>query len=877
MKFLKVIKFILKFIVGCILSGMVVAIVGYFYYSQDLPDVVQLKDVRLQTPMQVLSSDGELIATFGERRRMPLKYDDMPPVLLNAVIATEDSRFYDHYGVDPVGILRAVYIGLKNHSFSQGGSTITQQVAKNFFLTPEKSIGRKIREMILAIRMEKELSKEEIIALYLNMINFGSRAYGVGSAAYTFFGKDAKDLTLSEAALLAGLPNAPSAYNPIYHPEKALQRRNWVLHRMLDQNFINQQEYEAAIADPLDVSYNVPQIAFSAPYVAEMARQFMYDKFGENAYTDGYKVYTTITKADQMAATNAITNNVINYDIRHGYRGPERTLWKANETAWDKEKIMSALGNYMCYNELCPAVVVDSNDTKATAITSDGEQITIPYEGVKWARAYINDSQQGPLPTTVSSVVKEGQQIWVRKNNNQWQLAQIPSINAALVSINADNGQIKALIGGFNYNISKFNRATQAIRQIGSTIKPFIYTAALDKGLTMSTMLNDAPIMRSNAGSEVWRPKNSPAVYQGPLRLRVGLSLSKNVMMVRALRAIGVNYAADYLERFGFPKDNISRHESLALGSASFTPLQVTRAYATIVNGGYLITPYLIERIDYSEGGTIYQHTPEIACHDCLVDLSYEKKDNTQAANLANVENAIQSTGSDEPEQSKLKAEDNMLLPSSDIKFENLINPDGTLAHPVDESKNNQSNYAPHVISSEVAFIMKDAMKSTVWGEPNGNWTATAWRSKALGRKDIGGKTGTTNASKDVWFAGFGANIVTVVWLGFDDHRRELGKARRDTLSDNSYISAEGGAVTANPVWNDYMKVALKDIPEQQDIKPASVIPVLIDRKTGLLAPQPGPDSIMEYFIEGTEPTKYPTTEVGTKVTDADGNTSELF
>lgn len=876
MKLLKVFKFLLKFIAGCILSGMVIAIAGYFYYSQDLPDVIQLKDVRLQTPMQVLSSEGELIASFGERRRIPLKYDAIPPVLLNAVIATEDSRFYEHYGVDPIGILRAMYIGLKNHSFSQGGSTITQQVAKNFFLTPEKSIGRKIREMILAIRIEKELSKQEIIALYLNMINFGSRAYGVGSAAYTFFGKEANELTLSEAALLAGLPNAPSAYNPIYHPEKALQRRNWVLHRMLDQNFIDQQQYEAAIAEPLDVAYHVPKIAFSAPYVAEMARQFMYDKFGEKAYTDGYKVYTTISKVDQVAATNSVTNNVINYDMRHGYRGPEKTLWKPSEQAWNKEKILAALDNYMCYGELCPAVVISSDDKKALAIMADGKQITIPFDGVKWARAYIDDNQQGPLPTAVSSVIKVGQQIWVRKQEQYWQLSQIPSINAALVSINADNGQIKALIGGFNYNLSKFNRATQAIRQIGSTIKPFIYTAALDKGLTMATMLNDAPILRSNAGSEAWRPKNSPAVYQGPLRLRVGMGMSKNVMMVRALRAIGVNYAADYLERFGFPRENIPRHESLALGSASFTPLQVTRAYATLANGGYLITPYLIDRIEYSEGGVIYQHAPEIACHDCLIELSYENKDNKQA-NLANVENAIQSSGSDEPEQSKLKAEDNMLLPSADIPFERLINPDGSVAQTIDESKNTGPNYAPHVISSEVAFLMKDAMKSTIWGEPNGDWTATAWRSKSLGRKDIGGKTGTTNASKDVWFAGFGANIVTTVWLGFDDHRRELGKARRDTLNDNSYISAEGGAVTANPVWNDYMKVVLKDVPVQQDIKPASIISILIDKKTGLLAPQSGNDALMEYFIEGTEPQKYPTQEVGTKVTDAEGNTSELF
>lgn len=865
MKLFKILKFLLKFAAGCFLSGIVIAIGGYFYYSQDLPDVIQLKDVRLQTPMQVLSSDGELIATFGERRRIPLNYEDMPPVLLNAVIATEDSRFYEHYGVDPVGIIRAMYIGLKNHRFTQGGSTITQQVAKNFFLTPEKSISRKIREMILAIRIEKELSKEEIIALYLNMINFGSRAYGVGSAAYTFFGKEAKDLTLSEAALLAGLPNAPSAYNPIYNPEKALQRRNWVLHRMLDQDLITNEQYEQAIAEPLNASYRVPKIEFSAPYVAEMARQFMYDKYGENAYTDGYRVYTTITKKDQVAATNAITDHIERYDLRHGYRGPEKTLWEAGESPWSKEKVVAALDNYMCYNDLCPAVVISDNDTQATAVLSNGTEITIPFAGVKWARKYINDKQQGPLPTTVSSVIKAGQQIWVKQVDEQWVLSQIPSVNAALVSINADNGQIKALVGGFNYNLSKFNRATQAIRQIGSTIKPFVYTAALEQGLTMATLLNDAPIMRSSAGSDVWRPKNSPAVYQGPLRLRVGLGLSKNVMMVRALRAIGVDYAADYLERFGFPKENIQRHESLALGSASFTPLQVTRAYATIVNGGYLVTPYLIERIEYNDSGDlIYQHVPEVACHDCLNEHNYGNED--RQANLDNVENEIVTSSSDEPEQSQLRADDTMLLPNPN----QLIAQGGS----VDGTADDAPSYAPHVISSEVAFIMKDAMKSTVWGEPNGGWNPTAWRTKSLGRRDVGGKTGTTNNSKDVWFVGFGANIVTTVWLGFDDHRRELGRARQNI---NAYPVGEGGSVTANPLWLDYMKVALEGVPEQKDVKPESVISVLIDMKTGLLAPQAGKSAKMEYFIEGTEPTRYAIPEVGTTVTDEDGNTSELF
>ncbi|MWN04720.1 PBP1A family penicillin-binding protein [Gilliamella sp. Pas-s95] len=839
-------KFILKLFIGLFLCALVIGIAGYAYYSKELPDVATLKDIRLQTPMQVLSKDGELIAIFGERRRTPLKYNEIPPMVVNAVIATEDARFYEHFGIDPIGIVRAMYIGLKHKGFSQGGSTITQQVAKNFFLTPEKSITRKAKEVILAIRMEKELSKEEIMALYLNMINFGSRAYGVAAASYTFFGKTPDQLTIDEAALLAGLPNAPSAYNPIAHPDRALTRRNWVLGRMLDQSYITQAQYNEAIKKPLSASYHSPQIEFSAPYVAEMARQFMYDKFGENAYTDGYKVYTTISKTDQIAATEAVQKNIIDYDIRHGYRGPEKVLWQPNETAWDPEKIQQTLNKYICYSGMCPAVIMAVSDQEATAVLTDKSNITISYQDMKWARPFISDSRQGAFPKKVSDTLKAGQLIWVKKSGDNWGLAQIPAVNAALVSLDSDNGAIKAIVGGYDFNLSKFNRATQALRQLGSNIKPFIYTATLEQGLTMATLLNDAPIVRST-GSETWRPKNSPPTYAGPLRLRIGLGMSKNVMMVRALRAVGIDYAAEYLERFGFPKENISHNESLALGSASFTPLQVARAYSVITNGGYLITPYLIEKIEYNNGaGTIYQHQPVIACHDCNDDISTA---GTKPVALDSVENESNESDSEEPEQANLKADDNLVLPD--------INPD-------EKNTDVTSKYAPHTVNSGIAYIMKDGLRSIVFG--GSDWQGTAWRVKALGRKDVGGKTGTTNASKDVWFSGFGGNIVTTVWMGFDDHRRDLGRTFR----------AEAGAVTANPVWVDYMKVALKDVPVKEDVKPENVISVTIDQKTGLL-PSSSSKTMSEYFIKGTEPTGYATQEVGTKVIDSEGNSSELF
>ena len=818
----------------------------YDHFAQDLPDVATLKDVRLQTPMQVYSKDGELIAIFGERHRIPLKYDEIPQIVVNAVIATEDARFYEHFGIDPIGIMRAMYIGVKEKSFSQGGSTITQQVAKNFFLTPEKSITRKVKEMIIAIRMERELSKDEIMALYLNMINFGSRAYGVAAASYTFFGKTPDQLTIDEAALLAGLPNAPSAYNPISHPEKALIRRNWVLGRMLDQSYITQAQFNEAIKKPLNASYHTQKIEFSAPYVAEMARQFMYDKFGENAYTDGYKVYTTISKTDQLAATEAVQKHIIDYDIRHGYRGPEKVLWKNNEKPLNAKQIQEALHKYICYSGMCPAVVLESSDKVAKAVLSDNTNIKITFQDMKWARKFINDDRQGAFPKKVNDTLNPGQLIWVKKSGDNWTLAQIPAVNGALVSLDSNNGAIKAIVGGYDFNLSKFNRATQALRQLGSNIKPFVYTATLEKGLTMATLLNDAPIVRKT-GSVIWRPKNSPPTYAGPLRMRVGLGMSKNVMMVRALRAIGIDYVAEYLERFGFPKENISHNESLALGAASFTPLQVARAYSVIVNGGYLITPYLIEKIEYdNDSGVIYQHQPLIACKNCKGEVV---KFDSVSLSLDNVENEINDAGNEEPEVANLKSEDNLILP--DISADN-------------KTTDVSPKYAPHTVDSGIAFIMKDGLRSIVFG--GSDWQGTAWRVKALGRRDVGGKTGTTNLSKDVWFSGFGGNIVTSVWMGFDDHRRALGRTNR----------AEAGAVTANPLWVDYMKVALENVPEKEDVKPDNVISLKIDQRTGKLAGY-GSKSMSEYFIKGTEPTSYSSQEVGTRVTNSEGVSQEIF
>lgn len=509
---MKFVKYLLILAVCCILLGAASIFGLYKYVEPQLPDVATLKDVRLQIPMQVYSADGELIAQYGEKRRIPLKLDQIPPVMVHAFIATEDSRFYEHHGIDPVGIFRAASIALVSGHASQGASTITQQLARNFFLSPERTLMRKLKEVFLAIRIEQMMTKDEILELYLNKIYLGYRAYGVGAAAHVYFGKDVSELSLSQMATIAGLPKAPSTFNPLYSHDRAVSRRNVVLSRMLDEHYITQEQYNQARSEELVANYHAPEISFSAPYLSEMVRQEMINRYGENAYTDGYKVYTTITKKLQLAAQEALRNNVLDYDMRHGYRGPSNVLWKVGEAAWDQKQIVDSLKNLPNYGPLAAAVIIQTSAEQATAMLADGSSITLPMSGMRWARPFKTDTLQGPTPKRVTDVVQAGQQVWVRKVNENWWLAQVPDVNSALVSIDPNNGAVKALVGGFDFNQSKFNRVTQALRQVGSNIKPFLYTAAMDKGLTLATILNDLPIARWDAGAGTdWRPQKLTA------------------------------------------------------------------------------------------------------------------------------------------------------------------------------------------------------------------------------------------------------------------------------------------------------------------------------------------------------------------------------
>nr|WP_232486534.1 peptidoglycan glycosyltransferase/peptidoglycan DD-transpeptidase MrcA [Pectobacterium parmentieri] len=850
----KFVKYLFILAVSCILLGAASIYGLYRYIEPQLPDVATLKDVRLQTPMQVYSADGELIAQFGEKRRIPLKLDQIPPELVHAFIATEDSRFYDHHGVDPVGIIRAASIALTSGHASQGASTITQQLARNFFLSPERTLIRKIKEVFLAIRIEQLLTKDEILELYLNKIYLGYRAYGVGAAAQVYFGRPVDQLTLSEMAMIAGLPKAPSTFNPLYSYDRAVARRNVVLARMKDENYITPSQYDAARNEKLVANYHAPEISFSAPYVAEMARQEMFKRYGEDAYNDGYKVYTTVTKKLQTAAQDALRNNILAYDMRHGYRGPGKVLWKVGEGVWDQAKMIAALKALPVYGPLSPAIVTSTTADNAIAILSDGSNIALPMAGMRWARAYRSDTQQGPTPKRVTDVVQTGQQIWVRKVNDDWWLAQVPDVNSAIVSLNPKNGAIEALVGGFDFNQSKFNRATQALRQIGSNIKPFLYTAAMDKGLTLATILNDVPITRWDAGAgSDWRPKNSPATYDGPIRLRQGLGQSKNVVMVRAMRAMGVDYAAEYLQRFGFPAQNIVHTESLALGAASFTPLQVVRGYAVMANGGYLVDPYLISKIENEVSGTVFTATPKVVCDTCNLPLVYGDTPRSPVLATTNVEDVA--TSNEAPP---------LGLPQPELE---PVTPEAA-------QQNAAQPYAPHVISTPLSFLIKDALNSNVFGEPG--WMGTGWRAgRDLKRRDIGGKTGTTNSSKDAWFSGYGPNLVTSVWIGFDDHRRDLGASSASGAIKDQISGYEGGAKSAQPAWDDFMKAALDGVPEQPLTPPPGVVSVVIDRSSGKLS-SGGGNSRSEYFVEGTQPKEYEVHEVGTTLMD-NGQSEELF
>ncbi|NOJ26147.1 penicillin-binding protein 1A [Vibrio coralliilyticus] len=840
---MKFIKRLFIFVLVCTVLGVGTIVGFYFYVKPELPDVATLKDVKLQTPMQIFTQDGKLISQFGEKRRIPVTYDEIPPHLIEALIATEDSRFYDHPGIDPIGIARAAVVVALSGSAKQGASTITQQLARNFFLSNDKKIMRKIKEIFIAIHIEQLLSKEEILELYVNKIFLGYRSYGFGAAAQTYFGKDLQNLTLSEIATLAGMPKAPSTMNPIYSLQRATSRRNVVLKRMLDEKYITEDEYQQARAEEIMSRYHGAEIELSAPYVAELARAWMVARYGEEAYSSGMNVYTTVDSKLQSAANEAAINNLLAYDERHGYRGAEKVLWKAGQTAFDEQKIDDTLDRVPTYGSLLPAVVTQVTAQQATVWVKNQGVKTLEWDGIKWARKFLTDDRQGPAPKAATDVLEEGEQIWVRQvetpvedgeTQTAWHLSQVPNANTAFVAMDPENGAVLSLVGGFNFVHNKFNRATQSVRQVGSSIKPFIYSAAIDKGLTLATLVNDAPINQwDKSQGTAWRPKNSPPTYIGPTRLRIGLAQSKNVMAVRVLREVGLDETRQYLTRFGFNIDQVPRSETIALGAGSLTPMKMAQGYSVFANGGYYVEPHYISKVEGPFGDVEFEATPKSICRqDC-------EQTATEAATNEFQEQDVEPQDDQTPQ------------------------------------------YAPQVISEQTAFLVREMMYSNIWGGGNWRdgtgWNGTGWRAQALKRRDVGGKTGTTNDSKDAWYNGYGPGMVAVSWVGFDDHNRKLGRTKPNSNLGKEQISgAEAGAKTAQPAWVDFMHTALAGVPAQQKVIPPNIVRVRIDRDSGLLTNKFDSSSMFEYFLEGTEPTEYVTDEITDSIYTS-AESEELF
>ncbi|TLX61359.1 peptidase [Stutzerimonas nosocomialis] len=690
-----------------IFCGLLLSLSGAFLYlSPNLPSVDALRSIQLQIPLRVYSSDEKLIAEFGEMRRSPIRFDEIPKDFIHALLAAEDDNFANHYGVELTSLMRAATQILKSGQIQTGGSTITMQVAKNYFLTSERSFSRKINEILLALQIERELSKDEILELYVNKIYLGNRAYGIEAAAHVYYGKSIKDLSLAQMAMIAGLPKAPSAFNPLVNPTRSKERRDWILGRMRRLGSIDQARYEEALAEPVDAKYHFAAPELNAAYIAEMARAEMVGRYGSDAYTEGYRVYTTITSERQLAANAALDTGLIEYDQRHGYRGPEARLEGRSREEW-----LTELGKRRAVSGMLPAVVTQVENSGIMVLLRDGTEQPVAWDSMKWARPHLGTNSLGPRPQRPADVVKPGDVIRVRQQDESLLFSQIPAAQAALVSLDPQDGSIEALVGGFSFDQSSYNRAVQAKRQPGSSFKPFIYSAALDAGFTAASMVNDAPIVFTEQGMDrVWRPKNDNNTFLGPIRMREALYKSRNLVSIRMLQTIGIDYAIDYITRFGFNRQDLPRNLSLALGTATLTPMEIATGWTTFANGGHKIQPYLIQRIEDREGKVIFQANPP------RVGATEQPS--------AKAETVGQHAAADAPDaQTPIAAE--------------------------------------QVIDERTAYIMTSMLQDVIK-------KGTGRRALAMNRGDLAGKTGTTNDSIDSWFSGYNADFVTTVWAGFD-------------------------------------------------------------------------------------------------------------
>lgn len=830
-------------------SGAIIAGLSsfYLYLSPKLPPVDSLRHVKLQTPLRIYSNDGMLLGEFGEKRRTPIQSKDIPKHYINALLSAEDDQFYSHNGVSLKGLMRAMSQLISTGHIKSGGSTITMQVARNFFLTRQQTFARKFNEILLALQIERELNKNEILELYVNVIFLGNRAYGINAAADTYYGKPIDQLSLAQLAMIAGLPKAPSTFNPVANPERALIRRNWILGRMLSLGHIDQEKYNNAKLEPVTASLHGIKVDYHAPYIAEMARRKVLDLYGPSAYTDGLKAYTTVDSQLQRRAQQSVAKGLLAYDKRKGYRGPEKKLAIAfidnndtdpnNFTNIDLNPWLNALRAIKTYSNLQPAVVSQVFEKQVNAILSNGTSITIDWShGLSQARAFKTENSRGPKPKFAADVLAIGDVIRVLEIKNtviasdltainksiiaisdaelksaqaapesQWWLSQTPKAQAALIALDPKDGSILSLIGGFDFQQSHFNRATQAQRQPGSNFKPFVYTAALENGFTPASIINDAPIVFEDRNLEsTWRPENDGGKFYGPTRLRQALYRSRNLVSIRILRNVGITRAIKGMSRFGFNEKELPRDLSLALGSHALTPLQIVNGYAVIANGGFQVEPYLINSLVDANGKQFYQATPATACPRCEQDNNElpAKSAETIAAQTSK-ENRIDFGGELANELAEL---DNAIAQEIDSPI------DQANAPIADEPFIPPAVLAQRVISPQVAFLIDSILKDVIQ-------KGTGKAARILKRNDLAGKTGTTNGPRDAWFSGYNTDIVVTTWLGFDQNSL-LGRR-------------EYGGSAALPIWIDYMKLALKDLPEKNRPQPNGIVTVRIDPITG--------------------------------------------
>lgn len=759
--------------------GLCIVLGTYLFLAPGLPSAATIKEVQLQVPLRVYSRQGDLIAEYGEKRRKPLKLEEMPLLLQRAFLAAEDDRFFQHPGVDYQGLLRAMLHLLKTGQKGQGGSTITMQLTRNFFLSSERTYTRKLREIFLALKVERELKKDEILDLYLNKIYLGNRAYGVGAAAEVYYAKDVVDLDLAEIAMIAGLPKAPSRYNPLADPERATLRRNYVLGRMYALGFIDSESYYTSLSAPVTARHHGSIVSLHAPYVGEMVRAEMVSRLGNKAYTRGINVSTTIDSNLQRAANNALKKGLLSYTRRHGYDGPLAHFDippETNEPLWNE-----ILKSHQPIGSLVPGLVVEVKDKQVKIYLRQRQYVLLDWDGMSWARKRVNENKRGPQPQTSAEIFKPGDIVYLDQvKEGGWRLEQVPKVSGALVSLSPDDGSILALTGGFDFNLSKFNRAIQAMRQPGSNFKPFIYSAALEKGYTPASIINDAPVVfADNALEDTWRPENYSGKFYGPTRLRVALTKSRNLVSIRLLKGIGIEFARNHATGFGFKSENLPNNLSLALGSGAVTPLQLATGFAVFANGGYRVNPYYIVSIESTNGEVLYEANPAVVCP--------------------------------EPCQTQNSEETDLEQPTIDYEKD------------MDNEKPVASRVLPARNAYQIVSMMQDVIRA-----------GTGRKAMQLGRADLAGKTGTTNDQRDAWFSGYNADIVTTVWIGFDNHQ-PLG-------------SRETGAKAALPIWIDYMRTALNGKPERRQKQPKGMVTVRIDPQTGQLTGADNPLAIFETF-----------------------------